>query len=96
MSLDRAAVEKIALLSRLRLSADELTVITPKLQQILGYIDQLNELDTAGVPPMAHGVELTNVLAADVERPGLDREAALANAPKRDDACFRVPAVLGD
>jgi aspartyl-tRNA(Asn)/glutamyl-tRNA(Gln) amidotransferase subunit C len=70
--------------------------VTPQLQHILGYIEQLNQLDTSGVVPMAHGVELSNVFADDVPRPGLDREAALMNAPKRDEACFRVPAVLGD
>ena len=96
MSLDRAAVEKIALLGRLRLSAEELDVMTPQLQQILGYIDQLNQLDTTGVVPMAHAVELTNIFAEDRVVPSLDRELALSNAPKRDEACFRVPAVLGE
>jgi aspartyl-tRNA(Asn)/glutamyl-tRNA(Gln) amidotransferase subunit C len=45
---------------------------------------------------MAHAAELSNVFAPDQSRPSLDREDALRNAPKRDDQCYRVPAVLGD
>ena len=45
---------------------------------------------------MAHAVEAFNVFAADEVQPSLDREQALANAPKRDEECYRVPAVLGD
>ena len=45
---------------------------------------------------MAHAIEIQNVLVADEGRPGLTRDQALANAPKRDEECFRVPAVLGD
>jgi aspartyl-tRNA(Asn)/glutamyl-tRNA(Gln) amidotransferase subunit C len=96
MTIDRSVVEKISLLARLRLTTDELEMMTSQLQQILGYIDQLRELDTSGVQPMAHAVELTDVFADDHIQAGLDRDAALAGAPKRDEACFRVPAVLGE
>lgn len=89
-------VEKIALLARLGLDEDELETLTPQLQQIVAYVNQLDELPTDGVEPMAHAVELTDVLADDVLRPGLDRHQALANAPKHDDECFLVPPVLGD
>ena len=96
MSLSRADVEKVSLLARLRLSDDELDTMTEQLGKIVNYIDQLSELDTADVVPMAHAVELTNVFVEDVPRKSLDRDAALANAPKHDDECYRVPAVLGD
>lgn len=96
MSLTRAQVEKVALLARLRLSAAELDTMTPQLATIVAYVDQLAELDTTDVEPMAHAVEAFNVFAEDEPRPSLAREAALANAPKRDDECYRVPAVLGD
>ena len=96
MSLSRQDVEKVSLLARLRLDADELDQMTTQLAEIVGYVDQLSELDTADVPPMAHAVEMSNVFADDVVRPSYDREAILANAPKRDDECYRVPAVLGD
>ena len=96
MSLSRQEVEKVSLLARLRLDGDQLDQMTSQLGQIVGYVDQLSELNTADVPPMAHAVEMANVLAEDVVRPSYDREQILANAPKRDDECYRVPAVLGD
>ena len=96
MSLTRDEIEKISLLARLRLSASELDAMTTQLAAIVQYMEQLNELDTEGVQPMAHGVELADVFAPDVVRASLDRESALANAPKRDAECYRVPAVLGD
>ena len=96
MSLSRQDVEKISLLARLQLTEEELTVMTDQLSQIVQYVDQLSELDTENVEPMAHAAELSNVFASDQSRPSLDREDALKNAPKRDDQCYRVPAVLGD
>jgi len=96
MSLTRQDVEKVALLARLRLSAAELDALTGQLAKVVGYVEKLGELNTDGVEPMAHAVEVTNVFREDVVRPSLPREAALANAPHHDDACFLVPAVLGD
>jgi len=94
--LDRTTVEKVSLLSRLRLTESELVTMTEQLGKIVDYIDQLGELDTTDVEPMAHAVELTNVFADDQVQPSLPREDALSNAPKRDDECYQVPAVLGD
>ncbi len=96
MSLTREEVKKVSLLARLLLSEDELEAMTMQLGQVLDYVQQLEELNTEGVEPMAHAIDLTNVLADDVLQPSLDRAAALANAPKRDDECYRVPAVLGE
>ena len=96
MALSREDVAKVSLLGRLRLSPEELDRMTSQLAQIVGYVEQLAELDTSQVQPMAHAVELHNVFAADEVRPSLDREVALANAPKRDAECYRVPAVLGE
>ena len=96
MSLSKSEVERVSLLARLRLSDAELTIMTEQLGQILEYVDQLNELDTEDVLPMAHAADLTNVFAKDEARPSLPRKAALRNAPKSDDECYRVPAVLGD
>jgi aspartyl-tRNA(Asn)/glutamyl-tRNA(Gln) amidotransferase subunit C len=96
MTLTREDVEKVALLARLRLSEAEIVAMTEQLGRVLGYVEQLSELDTDNVPPMAHAIELENVLVDDVVQPSLDREVALANAPKRDAECYRVPAVLGE
>lgn len=96
MGLTREEVEKVSLLARLQLTSDELDRMTQQLGQILEYIQQLAELNTDDVPPMAHAIDLANVLADDALQESLDREAALASAPKRDQECYRVPAVLGD
>lgn len=96
MILTGEQVEKVSLLARLQLSGEELETMTAQLGQIVQYVQQLSELDTETVAPMAHAVDLSNVFAADQLQPSLPREEALANAPKRDDECYRVPAVLGD
>jgi aspartyl-tRNA(Asn)/glutamyl-tRNA(Gln) amidotransferase subunit C len=94
MSLSNADVAKVALLARLRLSPDEIEMFTGQLNSIVDYVAQLQELDTTGVEPLAHGIELRNVFRDDVRGPALDREQALANAPRRDKVGFLVPAVL--
>jgi aspartyl-tRNA(Asn)/glutamyl-tRNA(Gln) amidotransferase subunit C len=96
MSLSREDVEKVALLARLKLSDDELALMTAQLGQIVGYVEQLNELDTDEVEPMAHAVELVNVFRTDELVDSLPRDEALANAPKSDGECYLVPAVLGE
>jgi aspartyl-tRNA(Asn)/glutamyl-tRNA(Gln) amidotransferase subunit C len=94
--LDRETVKKVSLLARLELTEPELDTMTEQLGKIVGYIDQLSELNTDDVQPMAHAVELSNVFRDDVAEPSLAREEALANSPKSDDECYRVPAVLGE
>ncbi len=94
MALSADEVAKVALLARLRLSPDELSTFTDQLNAIVGYVAQLQGLDTADVEPLAHGVEVRNVFREDVRGPSLPREDALANAPKRNAESFLVPAVL--
>ncbi|OJV88642.1 MAG: asparaginyl/glutamyl-tRNA amidotransferase subunit C [Bacteroidia bacterium 44-10] len=94
MSLSTEEVAKVAVLARLRLSPDELQTFTGQLNAIVDYVAQLQEPDTTGVEPLAHGVEVRNVFRDDVRGPSLPREAALANAPKRNAEGFLVPAVL--
>lgn len=94
MSLSRDDVAQVAVLARLRLAPGELETFTDQLNAIVGYVDQLRELDTSNVEPLAHGVEVRNVFRADVRGESLPREDALANAPKRNESSFLVPAVL--
>jgi aspartyl-tRNA(Asn)/glutamyl-tRNA(Gln) amidotransferase subunit C len=96
MPLTRQEVEKVSLLGRLLLQPDELDRMTSQLGQIVGYVEQLGELNTENVEPMAHAVRMQNVFRADEVRPSLDRAAALANAPQQDGECYLVPAVLGE
>ena len=96
MSLTRADVEKVSLLGRLHLSEAELDTMTTQLTRVVGYVEQLREVNTDGIQPMAHAVEMHNVFRDDMQSASLPRDAALANAPKRDSECYRVPAVLGE
>jgi aspartyl-tRNA(Asn)/glutamyl-tRNA(Gln) amidotransferase subunit C len=96
MPIIRAEVEKVSLLARLSLSDEELDRMTSQMGDILGYVDLLSELDTEQVEPMAHALDVANVFRDDAVQPSLDREAALGNAPHRDEECYLVPAVLGE
>jgi aspartyl-tRNA(Asn)/glutamyl-tRNA(Gln) amidotransferase subunit C len=96
MSISRGDVEKVALLARLQLTEAELTTMTDQLAQIVGYVDQLAEVNTDGVEPMAHAIELSNVFKDDMAAPSLSRDVALANAPHQDGRGYLVPAVLGE
>ena len=96
MSLSRAEVEQVAALARLQFSDVEFDQLTIELGQIVNYVELLGQLETGDVRPMPHGVEQFNVFAADQDRCGLQRDDALANAPKSDRECYHVPAVLGD
>lgn len=96
MSISREEVEKVSLLARLILSPDELDRMTAEMGQILEYMELLAAVDTDKVEPMAHALEVSDVFRQDQTLSSLDRKEALANAPQRDDECYRVPAVLGE
>jgi aspartyl-tRNA(Asn)/glutamyl-tRNA(Gln) amidotransferase subunit C len=92
----RADVEKIAALANLELDADELELFARQLADILEYAVQVQQVDTAGVPPTASVVTRHEADRADQVRPSLDRDEALANAPdaNRDAGLFKVPRVM--
>jgi aspartyl-tRNA(Asn)/glutamyl-tRNA(Gln) amidotransferase subunit C len=96
MALTKADVEKVALLGRLMLTPDELESMTADLAGIVGYVDQLAEVNTDDVAPMVHAIELRNVTKDDAVAASLPRGEALANAPKHNDEGYLVPAVMGD
>ena len=96
MNLSRADVAKVALLARLQFDDEQLDEITTQLQAIVAFVEQLDELDTEGVAPMAHASEIHDVFADDAVHESLPRQLALRSAPKQDGGCYRVPAVLGD
>ncbi len=95
MAISRDEVEKVSLLARLRLSAEELDQMTSQLGAILQYMELLAEVQTEGVEPLAHPLDVTNVFRDDRVQASLERERALAGAAHRDEECYRVPAVLG-
>lgn len=87
-------VEHVAKLARIALSHEEKEVFTHQLANIMDYIDRLGELDTAGVEPMYHVMELNNVFREDREVRRLAPEEVLANAPEREGTFFKVPKIL--
>ena len=96
MAVSEREIRKVALLARLELTPEETRMMASQLSRVLEYMERLAGANTEGVEPLAHAVEVTNVLREDRVVPGLDRESALANAPHRDEECYRVPAVLGE
>jgi aspartyl-tRNA(Asn)/glutamyl-tRNA(Gln) amidotransferase subunit C len=95
-NIDLQLVRHIGKLSRIELTDAQVETFSRQLGSILDYFGKLNELDIADIEPMAHAVELQNVLAQDVPHTSLSAEQALANAPRRDGDFFKVPKVIGD
>lgn len=94
MSITRKDVEYIAQLARLKFKDEELENFTQQLNEILNYVEKLNELDTTNVEPLDHPFENVNVFRNDELRPSVQTEAALMNAPDRTDEFFKVPKVI--
>ncbi|MCE9531978.1 MAG: Asp-tRNA(Asn)/Glu-tRNA(Gln) amidotransferase subunit GatC [Planctomycetes bacterium] len=92
--MDIEEVRKVARLSRLDLKDAELVDMATRLSAILQYVDQLKELNTDGVEPLAHPLPIHNVFRSDEPSPSLTVDAALQNAPARHGDFFGVPAVL--
>ncbi len=87
-------IKSVANRARIALTPDEEAKLGYQLDDILGYVKKLEELDVTGVEPMAHAVPLANVLRADEVRPSIPQEAALANAPKQANGLFIVPKIV--
>ena len=94
--ISRDDVVHVARLARLDLTEEELDRFTGQLAAVLEHAADVASLDTAGVPPTAHPLPLTNVLRDDVPGPSLDREEVLGQAPAAEDGRFRVPRILGE
>lgn len=95
-TLSRSDVEHVALLARLGLSDEELTLLEGQLNHILDQYEILAGLPTDEIAPTAQTIELENILRDDVVRPSLSVEAVLANAPARDGDFIVVPAILDE
>jgi aspartyl-tRNA(Asn)/glutamyl-tRNA(Gln) amidotransferase subunit C len=93
-TISREDVEHVAQLARLHLTDEEVDRMQTQLSNILEAIETLRDVDTSQVGPTASVIQLENVMRDDEPRPALTREAALANAPLRDDPFLRVPTVL--
>jgi len=94
MKLSREEVQRVAILARLRLTPEEQSSLTEELDRILGYMDKLNQLDTADVDLFSHTVNITNTLREDQVTNRRNADALLANAPDRDGTFFKVPKII--
>lgn len=94
MSVDAATVRHIARLARIAVSDDEVEAFAPELSNILGWIEQLGEVDVAGVEPMTAVIPNTLRLRDDVVADGNRRDEVLANAPLAEHGFFAVPKVI--
>lgn len=89
-------IRHIALISRIELTDEQISRFGKQFADILSYVDMLKELDTDGVEPMAHALDISNVLADDKVGESLTVEKALANAPARLGNLYKVPKVIGE
>jgi aspartyl-tRNA(Asn)/glutamyl-tRNA(Gln) amidotransferase subunit C len=94
MALTPETVRQVAHLARLSLAEAEVELFTRQLNDILTYVEKLNELDTTDIPPMAHVLELNNAFREDEVTGSLSLEEALANAPDRQRNSFAVPKII--
>ena len=94
MEVNDALVDKLAHLSRLHFDATEKAAIKNDLQQMIAFVEKLNELDLEGVKPLLHISEDINVLREDEVQGSVSREEALKNAPAHDEQFFKVPKVI--
>lgn len=94
MNLSRDEVLHIARLARVALTDAEITRMSEQLSDLLEHFQVLQQVDTEGVPPTAQSINLRSVMREDVVAPSLAPEDVLANAPRREEDCFRVRAVL--
>ncbi len=94
MPLDESTVKNIAFLARFKVPDEELERLASELSNIIGWVEQLAEVDTEGVEPMTSVVEMTLPKRPDAVNDGGDRERVLANAPEPMSGYFAVPKVV--
>ncbi|HET6430509.1 MAG TPA: Asp-tRNA(Asn)/Glu-tRNA(Gln) amidotransferase subunit GatC [Phycisphaerae bacterium] len=94
--VDEKLIRHIGRLSRIELTDEQVAVFGRQFADIVAYMDKLQELDTEGVEPMAHALDVSNVFGEDVPGESLGPEQALANAPARHGDFYKVPKVIGD
>lgn len=94
MQITPDLIKYLESLARITLSEDEEKKVGSELQDILTYIDMLNELDTDGVEAMSHCFPVTNVMREDVVGESMASDEIVANAPESQDGCFVVPKTV--
>ena len=94
MKIDIKTIEKLASLSKLSFTVEELDLISKDMSKMVDFINQLDEIDTEGVEPLIHVNEGFNNWREDEIREMLDQKEALSNSPIKDSTYFKLPKVL--
>jgi len=94
MKIDHNALHKIAHLARLEVKPEEEEALLASMENVLTWMEQLNELDTEGVEPLTHITGEVNNWREDVSKNALSREKGLKNAPSHDEIYIKVPKVI--
>lgn len=94
MSIGAGEVEHIAKLARLSITDKEKDLFGSQLAKIIEYIEKLKEVDTSHAEPTSHVLELTNVMREDIQKPSLNVNEIIGNAPDRSDNYYRVPKII--
>jgi len=94
MKISKEEVLHVAKLSRLKLSDSEADGLTKDMENIIGFANKLNELDTEGIVPTAHAIPMHNAFREDVIKPSYNHDDMLKNAPMADDEGYIVPKVV--
>ena len=94
--IDKNKVKNICDLANIELPEDELDEFTGDLEDIVEYVEKLDELDTDNIEPTAFAVPMKNVLREDKVEPSLDRDKVLKNAPEKSNDQFKVPPIMNE
>lgn len=94
MEVNAALIDKLSHLARLEIKPQEKDQLQKDMQQMIGFIEKLQELDTTGIEPLMHLTEEINMLRADEVKHSVSREVALQNAALKNEAFFMVPKVI--
>ncbi|HHW21950.1 MAG TPA: Asp-tRNA(Asn)/Glu-tRNA(Gln) amidotransferase subunit GatC [Clostridiaceae bacterium] len=94
MSADKKLIRRIADLSNIHIDDDELEGFAGDMDAIIGYMEQIKNIDTGDAKPMEHVLPVHNVFRDDIPEDSFEREKLIENAPSAEDGCFKVPAVV--
>jgi len=94
MKIDHEALQKVAHLARLEVKPEEEEALLSSMESVLTWMEQLNELDTEGVPPLTHVTDSVNNWRDDIATNALSRDEGLKNAPSHDAIYIKVPKVI--
>ena len=95
MKVSKKDIDHIAKLARLKFNDEEAAKMQDEMNKILEYVEKLNELDTSGIEPLTHVLDLKNVTREDLVEQTLTADDMLKNAPSKTEKFFRVPKVIG-